>query len=104
MFLVQFIPFNSFTSFIFSYAEYVVVKDVNNLVKVPDSLSLEVAATLPTGALTALNTIMRTRPLLYDKAKRKNGKKTEYTFIDGELLNITMFIACRLRNSQTLSD
>ena len=78
MFLVQFIPFNPFTSFIFSYAEYVVVKDVNNLVKVPDSLSLEVAATLPTGALTALNTIMRTRPLLYDKAKRKNGKNSEY--------------------------
>ena len=80
MFLVPFIPFNSFTSFIFSYAEYVVVKDVNNLVKVPDNLSLEVAATLPTGALTALNTIMRTRPLLYDKAKKKNGKKLGYNW------------------------
>ena len=59
--------------FLLRYAEYVVVKDVNNLVKIPDSLNLEVAATLPTGALTALNTIMRTRPLLYDKAKTKNG-------------------------------
>ncbi len=64
-------PINQISSIYFSYAEYVVVKDIANLVKIPDTISLEVAAMLPTGALTALNTIMRTRPLLYDKAKRK---------------------------------
>ncbi len=70
-------PFQRYVAtFRCSYAEYVVVKDVRNLVTVPDNVSLQVAATLPTGALTALNTIMRTRPLLYDKAKRKNGQPT----------------------------
>lgn len=39
------------------YAEYIVVPELRFLIPVPDTLSLSVAAMLPTGALLAMNTV-----------------------------------------------
>nr|CAD7568402.1 unnamed protein product [Timema californicum] len=39
------------------YAEYIIVPDLQFLVKLPDSIPLSVAAMLPTGALLAMNTV-----------------------------------------------
>ncbi|KAL7642047.1 UNVERIFIED_CONTAM: hypothetical protein RMT77_007921 [Armadillidium vulgare] len=39
------------------YAEYIAVPDVEYLVKIPDEMSLSVAAMLPSGALWAINTV-----------------------------------------------
>ncbi|XP_076046370.1 death resistor Adh domain containing target isoform X1 [Oratosquilla oratoria] len=39
------------------YAEYIAVPDIQYLVKVPDNMSLSVAAMLPSGALWAMNTV-----------------------------------------------
>ncbi|XP_063219669.1 uncharacterized protein LOC134529469 [Bacillus rossius redtenbacheri] len=40
------------------YAEYMIVPDMQFLVKIPDNISLSVAAMLPTGALLAMNTVL----------------------------------------------
>ena len=40
-----------------SYAEYMCVPEIEFLVKIPDNMSLSVAAMLPSGALWALNTV-----------------------------------------------
>ncbi|XP_066582919.1 uncharacterized protein Drat isoform X2 [Prorops nasuta] len=39
------------------YVEYLVVHDLKYLIKIPDNMSLSVAAMLPTGALLAMNTV-----------------------------------------------
>lgn len=39
------------------YAEYIVVPNLKYLIPIPDTLSLSVAAMLPTGALLAMNTV-----------------------------------------------
>ncbi|CAL1684172.1 unnamed protein product [Lasius platythorax] len=39
------------------YVEYLVVHDLKYLIKIPDSMSLSVAAMLPAGALLAMNTV-----------------------------------------------
>lgn len=39
------------------YVEYLVVHDLKYLIKIPDNLSLSVAAMLPAGALLAMNTV-----------------------------------------------
>lgn len=39
------------------YVEYLVVHDLKYLIKIPDSISLSVAAMLPAGALLAMNTV-----------------------------------------------
>jgi D-arabinose 1-dehydrogenase-like Zn-dependent alcohol dehydrogenase len=49
------------------YAEYMVVKDAANLIKVPDSLALDVAAILPCGALAAYAAVQRVRPFVEDR-------------------------------------
>ncbi|KAK4016742.1 hypothetical protein OUZ56_031708 [Daphnia magna] len=41
------------------YAEYMSVPEINFLVKIPDEMSLSVAAMLPSGALWALNTVQK---------------------------------------------
>jgi len=39
------------------YVEYLVVHDLKYLIKIPDNMSLSVAAMLPAGALLAMNTV-----------------------------------------------
>ncbi|XP_021915156.1 synaptic vesicle membrane protein VAT-1 homolog-like [Zootermopsis nevadensis] len=41
------------------YAEFIIVPELQYLVKLPDSVSLSVAAMLPTGALLAMNTVFK---------------------------------------------
>jgi len=41
------------------YAEFIIVPELKYLVKIPDSISLSVAAMLPTGALLAMNTVFK---------------------------------------------
>jgi NADPH:quinone reductase-like Zn-dependent oxidoreductase len=41
------------------YAEFIIVPELQYLVKIPDSISLSVAAMLPTGALLAMNTVFK---------------------------------------------
>jgi NADPH:quinone reductase-like Zn-dependent oxidoreductase len=41
------------------YAEFIIVPELQYLVKIPDSVSLSVAAMLPTGALLAMNTVFK---------------------------------------------
>jgi len=48
----------------FSYAEYMLVNDVSNVIKLPDGLALDVAATLPCGALTAFAAVQKVIPLV----------------------------------------
>jgi len=43
----------------FRYAEFIIVPELKYLVKIPDSISLSVAAMLPTGALLAMNTVFK---------------------------------------------
>ena len=42
----------------FSLCEYITVNDVSYLVRVPDSVELEVAAMMPSGAMTAYNAVL----------------------------------------------
>jgi len=57
---------------LFSYAQYMLVNDVSNVIKVPHSLPCAVAATLPCGALTAYAAVRRASPfvehLLYNSS------------------------------------
>lgn len=43
------------------YGEYIAVPDIKYLVKIPDDMSLSVAAMLPSGALWAMNTVFQAR-------------------------------------------
>jgi len=58
---------------VFRYAEYVLVKDVSNLIKVPNSLPLDVAAILPCGALAAYAAVQRVRPFVEDRLLNSSG-------------------------------
>lgn len=55
----------------FRYTDYVIIKNPGNLVKVPQNMSMEVAALLPCGGLTAYTAIMRARPYIRDCEDRK---------------------------------
>jgi len=57
----------------FSYAEYMLVKDVSNVIKVPDSLPLDIAAILPCGALAAYAAVQRVRPFVEDRLLNSAG-------------------------------
>jgi hypothetical protein len=43
----------------FRYVEFIIVPVLKYLVKIPDSISLSIAAMLPTGALLAMNTVFK---------------------------------------------
>lgn len=46
------------------YAEYIIVPDVRNLIKVPDTVPLKEASLLPCGALRAYSAVQRANPLV----------------------------------------
>ncbi len=60
-----------------SYAEYMSVPEIEFLVKIPDNMSLSVAAMLPSGALWALNTVQKAesvvRRISEEKGPEGNG-------------------------------
>jgi NADPH:quinone reductase-like Zn-dependent oxidoreductase len=56
--------------YLFRYAEFMLVNDVSNLVKVPDELPLDVAATLPCGALSAYAAVERVKPFIAEQLGR----------------------------------
>lgn len=59
------------------YSELMVVPDLQYLIPVPDSLSLSLAATLPTGALLAQSAIISTHKIVDDLIKRRPNEKVK---------------------------
>jgi len=58
-----------------SYAEFILVKDAHNLIKLPDTLPLDVAAILPCGALMAYCAVLRVKPFVLERlAENPDGK------------------------------
>lgn len=55
------------------YAEYISVKDANNLVRLPDNLALDVAAILPCGALSAHAAVLRVKPMIQERLLSTSG-------------------------------
>nr|CAD7588500.1 unnamed protein product [Timema genevievae] len=58
-----------------TYAEYIIVPDLQFLVKLPDSIPLSVAAMLPTGALLAMNTVSSVHQHVSNILKEKDTCK-----------------------------
>jgi len=58
---------------LFSYAEYMLVRDVSNVIKLPDTLPLDVAAILPCGALAAYAAVQRVHPFVEDRLRNSSG-------------------------------
>ena len=56
------------------YAEFLLVKDIANLVKLPDTLPLDVAAMLPCGGVMAYAAVQRAKPFVQEKLSTTNGK------------------------------
>ena len=57
------------------FSEYVVVKDLKNLIAVPASLPLEVAAILPSGGLSAYAAVCRARPFVRHRIDSEQGAR-----------------------------
>ena len=53
------------------YAEFMSVPDIDYLIKIPDNMSLSVAAMLPSGALWALNTVQKAESVVQRIAEQK---------------------------------
>lgn len=53
------------------YAEYMSVPEIDYLIKIPDNMSLSVAAMLPSGALWALNTVQKAEGIVRRIAEQK---------------------------------
>ncbi|XP_067934462.1 alcohol dehydrogenase-like [Watersipora subatra] len=53
------------------YTEYVTIKDIDNILPIPDDMSLEVAALLPCGGLTAYTACLRAKPYIEECEKLK---------------------------------
>lgn len=73
---------------IFRYAEYVVVKDAADLVPIPDSMALDVAAMLPCGALTAYSAVQRAKEFVERKLQTATGELTPFTRLHFELIGV----------------
>lgn len=56
------------------YVEYLVVHDLKYLVKIPDAVSLSVAAMLPAGALLAMNTVFAAHAHVSSLLAERQGK------------------------------
>lgn len=56
------------------YVEYLVVHDLKYLIKIPDNLSLSVAAMLPAGALLAMNTVFAAHEHVQSVLKERGDK------------------------------
>jgi len=58
-----------------SYADYISVNDASNLVRIPESMPLELAAMLPCGGLAAYSAVQRVKPFIHDRLENTNGKR-----------------------------
>ena len=56
-----------------SYSDYISVKDASNLIRIPESLPLDLAAILPCGALAAYSAVQRVNPFIQDKLENSTG-------------------------------
>ncbi|KAF7391290.1 quinone oxidoreductase isoform X2 [Vespula maculifrons] len=56
------------------YVEYLVVHDLKYLIKIPDNMSLSVAAMLPAGALLAMNTVFSAHEHVQNLLKERDEK------------------------------
>lgn len=56
------------------YAEFIIVPDLQYLVKIPETIPLSVAAMLPTGALLAMNTVLSAHLYVENILKTKEDK------------------------------
>lgn len=65
-----------------SYAEYMSVPEIEFLVKIPDNMSLSVAAMLPSGALWALNTVQKAESVVRRISEEKGPEGNDTTFIN----------------------
>ena len=59
------------------------MKDINDLVRVPTSVPMEVAAILPTGALRSYSAVLRTRPFIEEKLSKVSASKFHGGQTDG---------------------
>ena len=60
--------------FMCRYCELLIVDDIHSLIPVPGGMSMELAATLPTGGLWAYNTVTTIQTLLRQRYTENNGK------------------------------
>ena len=57
------------------FPEYITVKDINDLVRVPTSVPMQVAAIPPTGALWSYSAVLRARPFIEVKLSKVSASK-----------------------------
>ncbi|XP_037950305.1 zinc-type alcohol dehydrogenase-like protein C1773.06c isoform X2 [Teleopsis dalmanni] len=57
------------------YAELMVVPDLKNIVPIPDSLPISVAAMLPTGALLAMNAVFKAHAIVTEMLKKRSAEQ-----------------------------
>ena len=57
--------------YVFRYAEFIIVPELQYLVKIPDSITLSVAAMLPTGALLAMNTVVQAQEHVHEVLQQR---------------------------------
>ena len=70
------------------FSEYIVVKDLKNLIAVPASLPLEVAAILPSGGLSAYAAVCRARPFVRHKIDSEQGARAHRTAAPGLMFGV----------------
>lgn len=63
------------------YAEYIPVEDPVNIIQVPDSVPMEVAAMLPGGGLTAYSAVQKAKPHVEKLLKVKRKYMNKSTFL-----------------------
>ncbi|XP_067632884.1 NADP-dependent alcohol dehydrogenase C 1 isoform X2 [Eurosta solidaginis] len=62
------------------YAEFMVVPDLKYIVPVPDNLPLDVAALLPTGALLAMNAVIKAYEVVTELSKKRPAEEGNKKF------------------------
>jgi len=55
------------------YSDYISVSDASNLIRIPESMPLELAAMLPCGGLAAFSAVQRVKPFILEKLHNSTG-------------------------------
>jgi len=56
------------------YSDYISVNDASNLVRIPESMPLELAAMLPCGGLAAYSAVQRVKPFILERLENTGGQ------------------------------